>query len=50
MAVSLTELSKVLTSLEEALMVEKTDISRDASIQRFEFCVELDWKVSRWIS
>ena len=38
MAVSLTELSKALTSLEEALTVEKTDISRDASIQRFEFC------------
>ena len=47
MAVSLEELSKALVSLEEALTVEKTDISRDASIQRFEFCVELAWKSAR---
>jgi len=49
MAVSLTELSKALTSLEETITVEKTDISRDANIQRFEFCEEIAWKVSRWI-
>ena len=47
MAVSLDELSKVLVSLEEALTVEKTDISRDASIQRFKFCVELSWKSAK---
>jgi len=47
MAVSLTELSKALASLEKALTVEKTDISRDASIQRFEFCVELSWKSAK---
>ena len=47
MAVNLDELSKVLVSLEEALTVEKTDISRDASIQRFEFCVELSWKSAK---
>ena len=47
MAVSLDELSKALVSLEIALTVEKTDISRDASIQRFEFCVELSWKSAR---
>ena len=47
MAVSLEELSKTLVSLEEALSVEKTDISRDASIQRFEFCVELSWKSAK---
>jgi nucleotidyltransferase substrate binding protein (TIGR01987 family) len=47
MAVSLEELSKALVSLEEALTVEKTDISRDASIQRFEFCVELAWKSAK---
>lgn len=47
MAVSLEELSKALVSLEEALTVEKTDISRDASIQRFEFCVELSWKSAK---
>ena len=49
MAVSLEELSKALVSLEEALTVDKTDISRDASIQRFEFCVELTWKSARKI-
>lgn len=47
MAISLVELSKALVSLEKALTVEKTDISRDASIQRFEFCVELSWKSAR---
>ena len=47
MAVNLVELSKALTSLEEALTVKKTDISRDASIQRFEFCVELSWKSAK---
>ncbi len=47
MAVSLNELSKALVSLEEALTAKKTDISRDASIQRFEFCVELSWKSAK---
>jgi nucleotidyltransferase substrate binding protein (TIGR01987 family) len=47
MAVSLEELSKALISLEEALRAEKTDITRDASIQRFEFCVELAWKSAK---
>jgi nucleotidyltransferase substrate binding protein (TIGR01987 family) len=47
MSVSLDELSKALVSLEEALTVEKTDISRDASIQRFKFCVELSWKFAK---
>ena len=47
MAVSLDELSKVLVSLQEALSAEKTDISRDASIKRFEFCVELSWKSAK---
>jgi nucleotidyltransferase substrate binding protein (TIGR01987 family) len=47
LAVSLIELTKALASLEEALTVEKTDISRDASIQRFEFCVELSWKSAK---
>jgi len=47
MAVSLEELSKALVALEGALTVEKTDITRDASIQRFEFCVELSWKSAK---
>jgi len=47
MAVSLDALSTALLSLEEALTVEKTDISRDAGIQRFKFCVELSWKSAK---
>lgn len=47
MAVSLEELSKALVSLEEALNVKKTDISRDASIKRFGFCVDLSWKSAK---
>lgn len=47
MAVSLVEYKKALVSLEKALAEKKSDITRDASIQRFEFCVELAWKNSR---
>ncbi len=28
----------------EALAAEETDLNRDATIQRFEFCFELAWK------
>ena len=49
MAVSIEEFSKALISLEEALSLPKNDIVRDASIQRFEFCVELAWKTARKI-
>jgi hypothetical protein len=41
MELDLTEFSKALISLEKALNEPKSDIVRDASIQRFEFCVEL---------
>jgi len=41
----LAELKKTLMRLREALEVEKTDITRDSVIQRFEFTVELSWKV-----
>jgi nucleotidyltransferase substrate binding protein (TIGR01987 family) len=37
--------SRVIVRLNEALMVSETDLSRDAAIQRFEFCFELAWKV-----
>lgn len=39
------ELKKALNRLKEALAVPKTDIVRDSVIQRFEFTVELSWKV-----
>ncbi|MBC99351.1 MAG: hypothetical protein CME63_16530 [Halobacteriovoraceae bacterium] len=47
MAVSLTELEKVVKALEEALKAEKNELVRDATIQRFEFCVELSWKTAK---
>ena len=47
MAISIEEYSKALRSLEEALALPVNDIVRDASIQRFEFCVELAWKTAR---
>lgn len=47
MDVSLVEFSKALISLEKALAENKSDIVRDATIQRFEFCVELAWKSAK---
>ncbi len=41
------ELQKALTALKIALNSEKTDLNRDATIQRFEFCVELSWKTAK---
>jgi nucleotidyltransferase substrate binding protein (TIGR01987 family) len=41
----LDELKKALDRLKEALAVPKSDIVRDSVIQRFEFTVELSWKV-----
>jgi len=45
--VSTQEFEKALAALEKALTEPKTDITRDASIQRFEFCVELAWKTAK---
>ncbi len=47
MNISFAELEKALSSLEKALGQDKNDITRDASIQRFEFCVELSWKTAK---
>ncbi|MFN7685850.1 MAG: nucleotidyltransferase substrate binding protein [Oligoflexia bacterium] len=41
----LDELKKALARLKEALALKKDDIVRDSTIQRFEFTVELSWKV-----
>jgi len=38
---------KALDALDEALRAPKTSIVRDASIQRFEFCVELARKTAK---
>lgn len=37
--------SHAIVRLSEALKAPETDLSRDAAIQRFEFCFELAWKV-----
>ena len=41
------EYEKAVVALGRALALPEDDIIRDASIQRFEFCVELAWNVSR---
>lgn len=38
------QLKEALEELEKALKEPETDISRDASIKRFEFTMELAWK------
>lgn len=38
-------LEKALQRLDEALSQPKTDLTRDSAIQRFEFCLDLSWKV-----
>ena len=51
---SVEELSKAISTLDEALeFAEATKsnltqfkIARDASIQRFKYCIEISWKVS----
>ena len=47
MPVTLVEFKKALNSLKQALELEKNDIVRDATIQRFEFPVVLAWKSAK---
>ena len=47
MALQITEYEKAVNALTRALALPEDDITRDASIQRFEFCIELAWKVSK---
>ncbi len=44
MSVSIIQYKNAVTSLRKALEAELNDLTRDATIQRFEFCVELAWK------
>lgn len=37
--------AQAIARLGDALTAPETDLSRDAAIQRFEFCFELAWKV-----
>jgi len=37
--------SDALSRLKEAIATEPSELTRDASIQRFEFTIELAWKV-----
>ena len=41
----ITSLQSEIQRFEEALSAPETDLTRDAAIQRFEFCFELAWKV-----
>lgn len=52
---SIDELIKAVSSLEKALQLHKSSVNkdneikkafRDACIQRFEYCIELSWKIS----
>ena len=47
MALQTSEYEKAVAALGRALALPEDDITRDASIQRFEFCIELAWKVSK---
>ena len=38
---------KALAAFNKAIELPEDDITRDASIQRFEFCVELAWKTAK---
>lgn len=41
----LDQFKKALTRLNEALAVPKSDIVRDGAIQRFEFTIDMAWKL-----
>lgn len=44
------DLTKALKKLEEALKQPETEITRDATIQRFEFTFEMSWKIMQSIA
>jgi nucleotidyltransferase substrate binding protein (TIGR01987 family) len=46
-SVDFREFQKAIEAFAAALAAPKNDLSRDASIQRFEFCIELSWKLAK---
>jgi len=46
---STSEFHRAVVALEAVLRLPENDVIRDATIQRFEFCVELAWKTSKKI-
>jgi nucleotidyltransferase substrate binding protein (TIGR01987 family) len=47
MKIETMQLEKAILSLEKALHEEKNEYTRDATIQRFEYTVELSWKTGK---
>lgn len=47
MAISFSQFDKAVDKLTSAIAQPKDEFIRDSVIQRFEFCVELSWKVSK---
>lgn len=45
MTTRLDSFATAITRFSEALSAPTTNLTRDAAIQRFEFCFELAWKV-----
>lgn len=44
------DLTQALKSLKEAINLPPTRIHKDATIQRFEFCFELAWKLMQTVT
>jgi nucleotidyltransferase substrate binding protein (TIGR01987 family) len=45
-----TPLRKAVASVEQVLLIQKTGVTRDAAIKRFEYTFELCWKfLKRWL-
>ena len=47
MAVTTETYERAVDALKEAIALPKSSVVRDATIQRFEFCVELAWKTAK---
>jgi nucleotidyltransferase substrate binding protein (TIGR01987 family) len=45
--ISLSRIQKALATLDKGFKPDPTDLERDGIIQRFEYCLELCWKVSK---